>query len=30
MSLIDYVVDEFECEELQSHKGHTVLLYKKG
>lgn len=27
MSLMDYVVDEFEREDLQSsHKGHTVLL----
>lgn len=30
MSLMDYVVDEFEREELQSHTGHTVLLYKNG
>lgn len=31
MSLMDYVVDEFEREDLQSsHKGHTVLLYKNG
>lgn len=30
MSLMDYVVDEFEREDLQSHAGHTVLLYKNG
>ena len=28
MSLMDYVVDEFDREDLQTHTGHTVLLYK--
>lgn len=30
MSLMDYVVDEFEREDFQHHTGHTVLLYKNG
>ena len=30
MSLMDYVVDEFEREDYQHRTGHTVLLYKNG